>query len=413
MNSSNAQSPEQPALVASAQTGSVAEVWAAFLKLGLTSFGGPIAHLSYFRREFVERRRWLDAEHFGQLLGLCQFLPGPASSQLGFSLGLLRAGWLGALAAFIGFTAPSAIVLYALAASSHYLAGPWGQAVVHGLKLVAVAVVAQGVLGMARTLTPDAPRALMAGAAAALIEVGGHAWMQLVVVAGGAALGPWLCGQVTAEPSEGWKLRYGRRTGAAFLLLFTTLLVLSLGAAPGMSLLGQVAGAFYRCGALVFGGGHVVLPLLRQAVVDPGWVDDSTFLAGYGATQAVPGPMFTVSVYLGDRLYGGQGGMIGATVSLLAIFLPGLLIVAGVLPFWQTLSARDGTARMLAGVNAAVVGLLAAALYDPVWISAVQDSKDFAIALIGFVFLVGARWPSWVVVLWCVVVSLLRVVCGQ
>ncbi|HEX4152585.1 MAG TPA: chromate efflux transporter [Steroidobacteraceae bacterium] len=406
--SSSTPLPEQRRVAVVGRPGSALEVGAAFLKLGLTSFGGPIAHLGYFRREFVERRRWIDEEHFGQLIGLCQFLPGPASSQLGFSLGLLRAGWLGALAAFIGFTLPSALLLYALAASSNYLAGAWGEALVHGLKLVAVAVVAQGVLGMARTLTPDAPRALMAAAAAGLVAVGGPSWMQLLVIAGGAGLGPWLCRRVTAHPGGSFTLRYGRRTGTALVVLFGVLLIIALTVAPGRSPMGQVAGAFYRTGALVFGGGHVVLPLLKQAVVDPGWLDNGTFLAGYGAAQAVPGPMFTVSVYLGDRLFGGQGGALGATVSLLAIFLPGLLIVSGVLPFWQTLSARDGTARMLAGVNAAVVGLLAAALYDPVWISTVRDSKDFAIALVGFVFLVGARWPAWIVVLWCVLASLGR-----
>jgi chromate transporter len=383
-------------------------VGAAFLKLCLSSFGGPIAHLGYFRREFVERRRWIDEEHFGQLIGLCQFLPGPASSQLGFSLGLLRAGWPGALAAFVGFTLPSALLLYAFALSSNYLSGVWGQAVVHGLKLVAVAVVAQGVLGMARTLTPDAPRALMAAAAAALTAVVGRAWIQLLVIGAGAALGPWLCRHTTAHSSEGFRLRYARRAGAVLLVLYGALLIVSLAVAPRMPLMGQVAGAFYRTGALVFGGGHVVLPLLQQAVVDPGWVDGNTFLAGYGAAQAVPGPMFTLSVYLGERIGGGQGGPLGAAVSLFAIFLPGLLIVAGVLPFWQNLSTREGTARMLAGVNAAVVGLLAAALYDPVWIGAVRDSKDFAIALIGFVFLVGARWPPWVVVLWSVLASLAR-----
>jgi chromate transporter len=409
LKSGNADDDARPALAAGPRSGSFAEVGVAFLKLGLTSFGGPIAHLGYFRREFVEKRHWIDAEHFGQLLGLCQMLPGPSSSQLGFTLGLLRAGWPGALAAFIGFTAPSAILLYTLAASSHYFAGPWGEAATHGLKLVAVAVVAQGVLGMARTLTPDAPRALIAAAAAALIVVGAQSWIQLAVVAGGAALGPWACRRIKARPGGGWKLHYGRRTGALLILCFATLLVLALGVGPEMPPLARVAGAFYRAGALVFGGGHVVLPLLEQAVVEPGWLDNHTFLAGYGAAQAVPGPMFTVSVYLGDRLYGGSGGLIGATVSLLAIFLPGLLIAAGVLPFWQTLSARNGTARVLAGVNAAVVGLLAAALYDPVWISAVKDTKDLAIELIGFVFLVGAAWPAWVTVLWCVAASLLRV----
>ena len=388
--------------------GSVTEVGAAFLKLGLSSFGGPIAHLGYFRREFVEKRHWLDEEHFGELLGLCQFLPGPASSQLGFCLGLQRAGWPGAIAAFIGFTLPSAVLLYALAASSSHLAGPWAQAAVHGLKLTAVAVVAQGLLGMARTLTPDAPRALLAAAAAGLIAVSGNALMQLLVIFGGAALGPWLCRQTMARRSASFVPSYSRRTGSVLLLMYGTLLICALWVAPAASPIGQAVCAFHRAGALVFGGGHVVLPLLKQAVVDPGWIDNGTFLAGYGAAQAVPGPMFAISAFLGERLHGGQGGLVGATLSLLAIFLPGFLVVAGVLPFWQTLSARDVTARMLAGVNAVVVGLLAAALYDPVWVNAVHDAKDFAIALIGFVCLAGVRWPSWGVVLWCVLASLLR-----
>jgi chromate transporter len=390
-----------------AAQGSALEVGSVFLKLGLMSFGGPIAHLGYFHREFVERRRWLDEEHFGQLLALCQFLPGPASSQLGFSIGLLRAGWLGAIAAFLAFTLPSALLLFAFAALSNHLAGPWGQSSIHGLKLVAVAVVAQGVLGMARTLTPDRSRALMAAAAAGLIAISDSASMELLVVAGGALLGPWLCRQVTARRGETFALHYGQRTGGVLLAAFGTLLLTALVVAPHLSSLGQVAGAFYRAGALVFGGGHVVLPLLKQAVVDPGWLSDSTFLAGYGAAQAVPGPMFSLSAFLGAQLHGGQGGALGATVSLLAIFLPGLLLVSGALPFWRALGARDGAARMLAGVNAAVVGLLAAALYDPVWVSAVRDAKDFAIALVAFTLLVAARWPALAIVAWCVLASLL------
>jgi chromate transporter len=387
--------------------GSALEVGAAFLKLGFSSFGGPLAHLGYFRREFVERRRWLTDQHFGQLLGLCQLLPGPASSQLGFCLGLQRAGWPGAMAAFLGFTLPSAVLLYALAASSNYLAGPWGQSAVHGLKLVAVAVVAQAVLGMARTLTPDAPRALLAAAAAALIAVGGSS-LQLLAVAGGALLGPWLCRTQTALASEGLALRYGKRTAGVLLLLYGALLISALWLAPAAPPLAQAAGAFYRAGALVFGGGHVVLPLLEHALVDPGWIDNGTFLAGYGAAQAVPGPMFAIAAFLGERLHGGEGGFVGATSCLLAIFLPGFLVVAGVLPFWHALSARDMTVRVLAGVNAVVVGLLAAALYDPVWTSAVHGGKDFAIAAIGFVLLVRIRWPSWAVVAWCVLASLAR-----
>ena len=425
---------------ANERKGSTAEVGAAFLKLGLTSFGGPIAHLGYFRREFVERRRWIDEEHFGQLLGLCQFLPGPASSQLGFSLGLLRAGWAGAFAAFVGFTLPSALLMFAFAVSNEFLSGALGGSAVHGLKLVAVAVVAQGVLGMARTLTPDPPRAMMAAASAGLVIVSGSAWMQLVVVASGAVLGPWLCRQrlgsaplgsarlrspisgsapsgsappdspatVSEPPAAAFTLPYGRRLGGILLLSFGTLLTLALLVAPTTSPTGQVAGAFFRAGALVFGGGHVVLPLLEHSVVDPGWIDNGTFLAGYGAAQALPGPMFTFAAFLGERLHYGPGGISGAIVGLLAIFLPGFLIVAGALPYWQTLGAQDTTARSFAGVNAAVVGLLAAALYNPVWVSAVKGPSDFAIALIGFVLLVSWKWPAWATVLWCVLASTLR-----
>ena len=386
---------------------SAREVGTAFLKLGLGSFGGPIAHLGYFHREFVERRRWLDEAHFGQLLALCQLLPGPASSQLGFSLGLLRAGWGGAIAAFLAFTAPSAVLLFAFAAGSERLTSPLGQGAVHGLKLVAVAVVAQGLLGMARTLSPDRNRALIAAAAAALIAVGGAA-LQLPVVAGGALLGPWLCRVVTARHGEPFALAYGRRAGAALIAVFAALLLAAMLLAPRLPPLAQVAGAFYRTGALVFGGGHVVLPLLEHAVVDPGWIGEDAFLAGYGAAQAVPGPMFSLAAYLGARLAGGHGGLLGAVVALLALFLPGLLLVAGALPFWRALAARDVTARMLAGVNAAVVGLLAAALYDPVWITAVRDAKDFAIALAAFVLLVAVRWPPLAVVGGCVAAAGLR-----
>lgn len=393
---------------ASSPNGSAWEVGVAFLKLGLSSFGGPIAHLGYFRREFVERRRWLDEEHFAQLLALCQFLPGPASSQLGFSIGLLRAGWPGGIAAFVAFTLPSALLLFAFASLSGSLGGPWGQAVVHGLKLVAVAIVAQGVLGMAKTLTPDRPRAFIAVAAASLIAISASAWTQLLVVAGGAALGPWLCRTVVPRHGKILAPGYRRGTGAMLIGVFAVLLATAIVVGPSLPPLGAAAGAFYRTGALVFGGGHVVLPLLKEAIVEPGWIDNDTFLAGYGTAQAVPGPMFALSAYLGARLGGGHGGALGAAVSLMALFLPGLLLVAGTLPFWRTLAAQDQAARMLAGVNAAVVGLLAAALYDPVWVSGIRDGKDFVIALMAFALLVAARWSPVVAVAWCVGASLLR-----
>ena len=392
--------------------GRAVEVALVFLRLGLASFGGPIAHIGYFRREFVQRRRWVDEEHFAQLIALCQFLPGPASSQLGFSIGLFRAGWMGALAAFIGFTLPSALLMFAFAEVGSQLSGPWGQAVIHGLKLVAVVIVAQGVLGMARTLCPDRPRALMAAGAVAVIAFSPSAWTQLWVVVVSAALGPWACRQVMARSGDTFSVPYDHRTGTGFLVAYAVLLAMALLATPFLPPLGQIASAFYRTGALVFGGGHVVLPLLKQAVVDPGWITPERFLAGYGAAQAVPGPMFTLSAYLGDELHGGQGGALGAAISLLAIFLPGLLVVSGALPFWRSLAANAQAVRMLAGVNAAVVGLLAFALYDPVWIGAIHGSRDVAIALIGFVGLMAARWPPLLAVAWCVIASLLCALWG-
>ncbi len=389
-----------------AATGPVGEVFSSFLRLGLTSFGGPIAHLAYFRREFVERRKWLGDGEFAQLLALCQFLPGPASSQLGFSLGLLRAGWPGALAAFLAFTLPSAVLLFAFAALLPYLSGAAADAGLHGLKLVAVAVVGQGVLGMARQLCPDAARASIAGAAAGLILAAGTAWMQVVVVVLGALAGLAVCRGVQPIAGGGLQAPYGTRLGWALLGVFMFLLVGLPLAAHGTEGLVAVVEAFYRAGALVFGGGHVVLPLLREAVVAPGWISEDEFLAGYGAAQAVPGPMFTLAAYLGARLPGAEGGIVGATAALLAIFLPGFLLVAGLLPLWRSIASRPVAARAVAGVNAAVVGLLGAALYDPVWTSAVQGPVDVAIAIVAFTLLVAWRASALLVVCWCVAAGL-------
>ena len=389
-----------------AATGPVGEVFSSFLRLGLTSFGGPIAHLAYFRREFVERRKWLGDGEFAQLLALCQFLPGPASSQLGFSLGLLRAGWPGALAAFLAFTLPSAVLLFAFAALLPYLSGAAADAGLHGLKLVAVAVVGQGVLGMARQLCPDAARASIAGAAAGLILAAGTAWVQVVVVVLGALAGLAVCRGVQPIAGGGLQAPYGTRLGWALLGVFMFLLVGLPLAAHGTEGLVAVVEAFYRAGALVFGGGHVVLPLLREAVVAPGWISEDEFLAGYGAAQAVPGPMFTLAAYLGARLPGAEGGIVGATAALLAIFLPGFLLVAGLLPLWRSIASRPVAARAVAGVNAAVVGLLGAALYDPVWTSAVQGPVDVAIAIVAFTLLVAWRASALLVVCWCVAAAL-------
>lgn len=385
--------------------GSVSEVFIAFLKLGLTSFGGPIAHLGYFRRELVERRKWVDDSRYAQLLALCQFLPGPASSQLGFSLGLLRAGWAGALAAFVAFTLPSALLLFAFAALLPYFSGTAGSAAIHGLKLVALSVVAQGVLGMTRQLCPDAARATIAALAAATILLSGAAWVQLVVVACGAGAGLAFSRDVQPISGGGLHVRYGASAGWILLAAFALLLFGLPLAAHGRDGLLAVAEAFYRAGALVFGGGHVVLPLLEETVVKPGWISADDFLAGYGAAQAVPGPMFTLAAYLGARLPGGEGGLLGASVALGAIFLPGFLLVAGVLPLWRAVAGRPAAARAIAGVNAAVVGLLGAALYDPVWTSAVRGPADVAIALIAFMLLIAWRVSALIMVLWCVIAS--------
>jgi len=382
--------------------GTAIEVLGAFLRLGFTSFGGPIAHLGYLRREFVERRKWIEDGEFAQLLALCQFLPGPASSQLGFSLGLLRAGWLGALAAFLAFTLPSAILLFAFAALLPYVSGDAGDAAIHGLKLVAVAVVAQGVLGMARQLCPDPQRATIAAASAALILVSGSAWMQIIVVVAGSVAGLVLCRGIRDVPGSGLHPPYGASTGWTLLGIFTVLLLGLPLLAHGTGGLLAVIEGFYRAGALVFGGGHVVLPLLKETVVAPGWISDDEFLAGYGAAQAVPGPMFTLAAYLGARLPGGEGGLLGATTALVAIFLPGLLLVAGTLPLWRSIANQRIAVRAVAGVNAAVVGLLGAALYDPVWTSAVRGGVDVAIAIVAFTLLVAWRASALMVVGWCV-----------
>lgn len=389
----------EPAVAAPAR-GRVGEVLAAFLKLGLTSFGGPIAHLGYFRAEFVERRRWLDERGYGDLVALAQFLPGPASSQVGFALGLLRAGPLGALAAFVGFTLPSAVLLVAFAAGAALLDGPVAAGALAGLKVVAVAIVAQAVLGMARALTPDARRASIAVVALALVVLVGGVVGQLGAIVLGAVAGLLLCRTPADEVVASTTFRVPKAVGVASLALFGALLaglpvLAALVRDPALSLVD----AFYRAGSLVFGGGHVVLPLLEAEVVDPGWVGTSDFLAGYGAAQAVPGPLFTFSAYLGAIADPGPGGVAGASLALVAIFLPGFLVLVGVLPFWDALRRRPSAQSLLRGANAAVVGILAAALWNPVFVTAVVDAPTFVLAAVCFVLLVAVRVPPWAVVL--------------
>lgn len=391
------------------QSGSPVEVFLAFLKLGLTSFGGPIAHLGYFRAELVERRRWINDDQFGQLLAICQFLPGPASSQLGFSLGLLRAGWAGALAAFLAFTLPSALLLVAFAAALPLLSGPIGQASIHGLKLVACAVVADAVLGMSKKLCPDSPRRTIAVLSAAVLLVASSASAQLIVVVLAAVVGACLLRGIPAlSDTSGLQISFGSRIGSVLLFLFGSLLLGLPLLATGNPDFVSVAEAFYRAGALVFGGGHVVLPLLQDSVVTTGWVASEQFLAGYGASQAIPGPMFAFSAYLGAVLSPGESAYIMAATALVFMFLPGFLLVAGVLPFWAAVSSNPIAGRAIAGVNAAVVGLLGAALYNPIFKSGITNSVDLAVALVAFGLLAVWRVPPLIVVLWCVVTNVLR-----
>ncbi|MCI1006966.1 chromate efflux transporter [Herbaspirillum sp. C7C8] len=396
-------SPRQPAWT----------IFLVFLRLGLSSFGGPAAHLGYFRHEFVARRRWLSEQSYADLVAMCQFLPGPSSSQVGLAIGLLRGGCRGALAAWLGFTLPSALVLMVVALSvledAHWLSGE----VVHGLKIVAVAIVAQAVWGMAQTLCRGPLRLLiMALAALAAWALQGSLVQLGVIVVAGVAGRLLLHGPRIAR-QEQLPVVVSRRTGRACLLLFVGLLagiplLAALYPAPWL----QQINIFYRVGSLVFGGGHVVLPLLQAELVPSGWVNKDVFLAGYGAAQAIPGPLFTLAAYLGVVMSAGPNGLIGGVLCLLAIFAPSFLLVTGLLPFWDEVRRQAAMQAVLAGVNAAVVGLLLAALYRPVWTSAIFSTRDLLIALVAFVGLVRLRMPSWAVVLLAVLATSLSALAG-
>ncbi len=390
--------PEDPP-----KRGHLLEVLGIFTRLGLTSFGGPVAHLGYFREEIVIRRKWVDEQTFGDLVGLCQFLPGPASSQTGISLGIMRAGLLGGLMAWLGFTLPSAILLTLFAYSTSVLHTAIASGVLHGLMVVAVAVVAQAVWGMARTHCPDRSRATIAILAAivALLLPAGIVQVAIIAVAGLIGWPLLKSSDVTLTPSSTvLRTLIPRALAIISLALFTLLLVLFL--LP--NLFYQIHalalfGSFYRSGALVFGGGHVVLPLLQAAVVLPGWVTEAQFLTGYSAAQAVPGPLFTFSAYLGAIEGPYPNGWAGAFVALLGIYLPTFLLLIGVLPFWNSLRNQSAFQAALRGVNAAVVGLLLAALYQPVWTSTIKNAYDFLFALATFGLLVFWKVPPWIVVL--------------
>lgn len=397
----------------SSPRGTVWEVFKVFLKLGLVSFGGPIAHLGYFREELIVRRRWLADDEYADLVALSQFIPGPASSQVGFGLGLHRAGPAGAVAAFLAFTLPSAILLVALAFGASIVGGTIGGGFLTGLTIVAVAIVAHAVWGMATTLTPDRQRAAIAVTAAVLAILLANSFGQVLAIAVGAIAGLIFCRTPTgpqtvtgtattgvAAVASSLHFPVSRVAGWVCLSLFTALLV-------GLPALTSIAGsgalslfaAFYRAGALVFGGGHVVLPLLQAAVVEPGWITADQFIAGYGAAQAVPGPLFTFAGYLGTLSSTGPGGIAGAAIALTGIFLPGFLLLVGVLPFWNTFRTRPWAQALMQGANAAVVGILAAALYNLVFTTAITGGPEFCLGLLCFVLIMAWKTPPWAVVI--------------
>lgn len=386
----------------------VLEVFGAFLRLGLTSFGGPVAHLGYFREVFVVRSRWLSEKAYADIVALCQFIPGPASSQVGMAIGLQRAGYGGLLAAWVGFTLPSALVMVAFGYGVSSFDDPGSSGWLIGFKAAAVAVVAHAVIGMGKTLTPDLPRLAIAGAALGGSLLAANAGAQIIVITAAGVLG-WLCLQPdTTPPSPDDDLTIRVRRGTAFgcLAAFLGLLVAlpisaSLTDHDGLGLVD----VFYRAGALVFGGGHVVLPLLHAGVVESGLIEHDQFLAGYGAAQAVPGPLFTFSAYLGTINSGEPSGILGAVVALGAIFLPSALLVIGVLPYWMRLRHHPTARLVMAGLNAGVVGLLAAALYDPVFVTGITSAATLVLAAVAFLAL--SRWavPPWAVVVGCGVVG--------
>ena len=384
--------------VALPQPGSILEVLGVAMRLGVTSFGGPIAHLGYFHAEYVARRKWLDERTYADLVALCQFLPGPASSQVGIAVGMMRPGLLGGIAAWLGFTLPSALALVAFAYGLQTL-GITDAGWLHGLKVVAVAVVAQAVWSMARTLAPDRERGSIAFLTAMAMLASPTAVGQVLVIVLAGLIGWWLLPEAAAPRAPGMRVGIGQRGAVVAWVLFFGLLI---GLPVCQRFLHSpplaVFDSFFRVGSLVFGGGHVVLPLLQAEVVPPAWVTNEQFVAGYGATQAVPGPLFTFAAYLGAVMQPLGGGIAGAALALVAVFAPSFLLVVGALPLWDSLRPRPGFQAALRGINAAVVGLLLAALYHPVWTSAIHAPGDVALGLVDFGLLVLWKWPPWVVV---------------
>jgi chromate transporter len=375
--------------------GSFLEVLAVSTRLGLTSFGGPIAHLGYFHEEYVKRRKWIDEQSYSDLVALCQFLPGPASSQVSIAIGIIRARLAGGIAAWIGFTLPSAVALIAFAFGVGTFADSSDVGWLHGLKVVAVAVVAQAVWGMARSLCPDRERATMAILASIVMLVWPSAMGQLSSIAVAGVIGSRIFPGTTSSSVSSMRFPIGKNLAiAAWVIFFTLLVGLPFVRQMYASHAIEVFDSFFRVGSLVFGGGHVVLPLLQTEVVRPDWVSTEQFVAGYGATQAVPGPLFTFAAYLGAVMNGWAGGFL----TLVAIFLPSFLLVIGALPFWDGLRTMPIFQSALKGINAAVVGLLLAALYSPVWTNAIYSPADFSLGLFAFGLLMLWKCPPWLVV---------------
>ncbi len=381
-------------------TESAWSVFLIFLRLGLTSFGGPVAHIAYFRDELITQRRWLSEQHYADLLALCHFLPGPSSSQVGMCLGISQAGYTGAFAAWFGFTMPSALllILFAVGLTNYHDMLP--SSALHGLTIVAVAVIIQAVWGMGRSLCPDKPRITLMIAVSCFLLLFPSSWAQVLAILAAAAIGLFVCTPEKNQPHQPLNINITKQQGVIWISLFFVLLFslpLLVELVPSQSV--QLFDSFYRTGSLVFGGGHVVLPLLQAETVQNGLLTEEVFLAGYGATQAVPGPLFTFAAFLGAAINGTSGVFITAMICLIAIFIPSFLLIAGALPFWEKLRHQSQVRAAFMGVNAAVVGLLLAALYNHAWVGAIQSPQDVVLMLVALTALTIWKLPPWLVVI--------------
>jgi chromate transporter len=375
--------------------GSLMEIWKASTKLGLTSFGGPVAHLAYFKEEYIDRKKWLDDKTYADIIALCQFLPGPASSQVGIAIGMLRGGLLGGIVSWIGFTVPSIVVLVLFALL--YQSFDLGDAnFIHSLKVVAAAVVLHALIGLGKKLTPDRSRIAIAMASALILLLYPSAWMQLLIILAAGLFGWKMFSNLTESKIQPFPVTFSKKVGVISLgVLISLLALLPILAKNTENMFIQLFDTFFRVGSLVFGGGHVVLPMLEREVVPTGWLTANEFLAGYGMAQAVPGPLFTFASYLGTML----AGISGAIVATAGIFLPSFLFLMAALPFLNELRKQPAFQGVLTGVNASVVGILLAAFYDPVLKSSILEGADFALAAILFALLHFFKVPAWAIVL--------------